>query len=66
MPPVDIDKVNHARVGQNLTDAHAFIERKAAIKRFVKHHSDAHNVVIPNLSADFFQHLDRETHSILE
>ena len=54
MAAVDIKEVNHSSADQNLANAHAFIELKATIKRFIKHHPDTNNVVIPNLSANFF------------
>ena len=54
MAAVDIEKINHAAAGQCLANLHSFIKLKAAIERFIKHHPNAYNVVVSNLSANLF------------
>ena len=56
--PVDVKEINHAGAGKQFTDLEALVKLKTAIEGFIKHHPDAHDVVIAYLSPYFLQDLD--------
>ena len=66
MTPVDVEEIDHAGVGKQFTDPEALIKLKTAIESFIKHHSDANNVVITDLSANFFEDFNGEANPVFQ